>query len=83
VFVTQGIPISEVTSADERTADWFSALMDSDGIGRTTVIQLNSWVLTVSNGPTTEDALWTTDDLQFIGESIIARARAIDRSRRR
>ncbi len=74
VFVTEGIPISEVTSADERTADWFSALIDRDGIGRTTVVQLNSWVLTVSYGPTTEDSLWTADDLQLIGESIIGRA---------
>ena len=74
VFVTQGQPISEVNSADDRLLDRFSALLDRDGIGRTTVLRQNSWILTVSVGPTTADSLWTSDDVQLIGESIIGRA---------
>ena len=74
VFVTQSVPISEVNSADEATLDRFSGLLDRDGIGRTNVFRQNNWVLTVSNGPTTADSLWTLDDLQIIGESIIGRA---------
>lgn len=74
VFVAQGYPISEVNSADERLLDRVSALIDSDGIGRTTVLRQNNWVLTVSIGPTTGDSLWTPDDVQMIGESIIKRA---------
>ena len=75
-FVAQGIAISEVNSADEGLMDSVSALIDTDGIGRTTVFRGESWVLTVSVGPTTEDSLWTTADLQVIGESILGRAQS-------
>ena len=74
VFVAQAIPLSEVDSADEGVLDWVSALIDRDGIGRTTVMRHRNWVLTVSVGPTTADSLWTTTDIQAIGESIIDRA---------
>ncbi len=74
VFVTQGVAISEVDSADEGLLDGVSALIDSDGIGRTTVLRQKNWVLTVSVGPTTDDSLWTTADIQLIGESIVVRA---------
>ncbi len=74
VFVTQGQPISEVNSADGGLLDRFSALIDSEGIGRMTVLRQSTWVLTVSIGPTTATSLWTTDDVQLIGESIIGRA---------
>ncbi len=73
-FVALNHPISEVNSADDGLLDRFSALIDKDGIGRTTVMRQNSWVLTVSVGPTTTNSLWTTDDIQVIGESIIGRA---------
>ncbi len=75
-FVVLSHPISEINNADEDLTDRFSALMDTDGIGRTTVMRQNNWVLTVSIGPTTADSLWTADDLQLIGESIIRRTKA-------
>jgi hypothetical protein len=74
VFVTQDVSISELNNADDSLLDHFSALQDRDGIGRTTVLRQKNWVLTISNGPNTTDSLWTTDDLQFIGESVISRA---------
>jgi hypothetical protein len=74
VFVTQGVAISEVDSAEEDLLDRVSALIDSDGIGRTTVLRQKNWLLTASVGPTTDDSLWTAADIQLIGESIIARA---------
>lgn len=73
-FTTFGNPISEVNNADDGALDHFSALIDSDGIGRTTVLRQKNWVMTSSNGPTTADSLWTTDDLLVIGESILERA---------
>ena len=74
VFVTQGVAVSEVDSADEGLVVGVSALIDGDGIGRITVLRQRNWVLTVSVGPTTDDSLWTTTDIQLIGESIIGRA---------
>lgn len=74
-FVTIGHPISEINNADADHIDRFSALIDRDGIGRTTVLRQNNWALTVSVGPTTQDSLWTSDDLQVIGESILERVR--------
>lgn len=75
-FVALDHPISEINSSDDGSLDRFSALIDMEGIGRTTVLRQNSWVLTVSIGPTTADSLWTTDDVQLIGESVLARAQA-------
>jgi len=74
VFAAEGIALSEVDSTDEGVLDWVSALIDSDGIGRTTVMRQTRWVMTISVGPTTDDSLWTATDVQVIGESIIARA---------
>ena len=74
-FISLDKLVSEVNSSDEDLLDHFSALQDSGNIGRTTVLRHNRWVLTVSNGPTVSDSLWTTDDLQLIGESILRRAR--------
>ena len=74
VFLDQGYPISEVNSTDERLSDRVSALIDNDGIGRTTVLRQNKWVLTISVGPTIAESLWTTADVEVIGESIIDRA---------
>ena len=77
-FVAQGIAISELNSADENLLDSVSGLIDRDGIGRTTVMRQNDWLLTVSVGPTTNDSLWTAGDIQMIGESILSRARTED-----
>ena len=74
VFVAEGVPLSEVNSADDNALDWVSALIDRDGIGRTTVLRQENWVMTVSVGQTTTDSPWTTTDIQAIGESIIDRA---------
>ena len=74
VFVAEGIPLSEVDSTDEGVLDWVSGLMNRDGIGRTTVMRQKNWVLTISVGPTIEASLWTSTDIQAIGESIINRA---------
>ena len=74
MFVAEGVPLSEVNSADDNALDWVSALIDRDGIGRTTVLRQENWVMTVSVGPTTTDSPWTTTDIQAIGESIIDRA---------
>ena len=74
VFVAEGIPLSEDDSADTGPLDWVSALIDRDGIGRTTVMRQRSWVMTVSVGPTTADSPWTSTDMRTIGESIINRA---------
>ena len=73
-FVAEGIPLSEVDSTDEGVLDWVSGLIDRDGIGRTTVMRQKNWVLTISVGPTIEASLWTSTDIQAIGESIINRA---------
>ena len=74
VFVAQGIPLSEVNSADEGPLDWVSGLIDREGIGRTTVLRQRNWVATVSVGPTIAASLWTATDILAIGESIIDRA---------
>lgn len=74
VYSSQDYPISELNNADDSLLDWFSALMDNEGIGRTTVLRLNNWVLTISNGPIIAGSPWTTDDLRIVGESIIRRA---------
>ena len=73
-FVAQGVAISEVDNAAEGLVDRVSALIDRDGIGRMTILRQKSWVLSASVGPTTDDSLWTTVDIQLIGESIIGRA---------
>lgn len=73
-FLTQDYAISEVNVADEGRLDQVSALIDDDGIGRTTVARQNSWLVTVSIGPTVDESLWTTDDVQVIAASIISRA---------
>ena len=76
VYVSQKkqYPFSEINSADDGLLDEFSALMDNEGIGRTTVLRQNNWVLTISNGPIIAGSPWTTDDLRIIGGSIIRRA---------
>lgn len=74
VYSSGSYPVSEINNADDGLLDEFSALMDSDGIGRTTVIRHNSWILTISSGPTVAESPWTADDLRIIGRSIIARA---------
>jgi hypothetical protein len=74
VFVASDALMSEVDSADENLIDRVSALIDRDGIGRTTVLRQNNYVLTVSIGPTTSESLWTTDDVYLIAESIVGRA---------
>ncbi len=67
-------PISEIDNANDDLLDWFAARIDSDGIGQTTVLRLNNWVLSISIGPTIAESTWNTDDLLLIGESIIRRA---------
>jgi hypothetical protein len=74
VFLSENHPISEVNGADENQLDRLSVLIDDAGIGRTTVMRQNDWLVTVSIGPRVEDSLWTTDDVQVIAESIISRA---------
>jgi hypothetical protein len=73
VFVAEGVPLSEADRPDEEQVDWVSALMDRDGIGRTTVLRQGNWVMTVSVGPSTSASPWTIEDIQAIGESIIER----------
>ncbi len=75
-FVAQGGALSEVDSEDDASMDRISALIDSDGIGRTTVLRKATWVMTISVGPTTSDSPWTATDLEVIGQSILNRARA-------
>ena len=75
-FITQGFAISEVNSAGEGLLDRVSALIDNDGIGRTSVLHQKNWVLTISVGPTMVDSLWTNADIDVIGESIIGRAQS-------
>lgn len=74
VFAADGVPLSQGDAPAEGRLDWVSALMDRDGIGRTTVLHQRNWVMTISVGPTTTDSPWTTADIQAIGESIIGRA---------
>jgi hypothetical protein len=75
-FVAEGSGLSEVDSADDASLDRFSALIDSDGIGRTTVLRKTTWVVTISSGPTISDSPWTATDLEVIGQSILNRASA-------
>jgi hypothetical protein len=73
-FAAQGIAISEVNSASEGSLDRFSALIDKQGIGRTTGFRKTTWVATVSVGPTTDASPWTARDIEVIGQSILTRA---------
>jgi hypothetical protein len=72
-FVAQGITLSEVDSLDESSLDQFSALIDREGIGRTTVFRKTTWVVTLSIGPTTSASPWTARDIEAIGQSILTR----------
>lgn len=65
--------VSEINNADDGLLDWFSAGIDADGIGRTTVLRLKSWVISISTGPTNAESPWNRDDLLLIGESIVRR----------
>ena len=75
VFVVSGVPISEVNNADERLTDQVSALMDSDGIGRTTVLRRQGWVMSVSVGPTMADSPWVVGDMEMIGRGVLDRVK--------
>lgn len=72
-FVVNDLPISEVNSSDPGALDQLSALIDSDGMGRITVFRKQNWAISISVGPTTDVAPWTTGDLEMIGKSILER----------
>lgn len=72
-FVASGVGISELNNASEELTDQISALIDSDGIGRTTVLRRGVWVLSVSAGPTMAVSPWTVGDLEMIGKNVLDR----------
>jgi hypothetical protein len=65
--------ISEINNSDERLIDQLSILIDSDGIGRTTVMRQMEWIVTVSVGPTMAESPWNVGDIELIGTSVLER----------
>jgi len=74
-FAGTDIPISELNNASENLMDQFSALSDRDGIGRTTVMRLKEWVLSISGGPTVAESPWGVGDLEMIGKDVMDRVK--------
>jgi hypothetical protein len=72
-FVEAGVPISELNNASDDLIDRVSGLMDSDGVGRTTVMRQKAWVISVSVGPTTAESPWIVGDMEMIGKGVLGR----------
>jgi hypothetical protein len=68
-----GAAISELNNADEDFVDMLSALMDSDGVGRTTVMRQGEWLVTVTAGPSMAESLWNAGDMEMIGRGVLKR----------
>jgi hypothetical protein len=73
-FAADDSVLSEVDSADGDSMDQFSAFVDRDGIGQTTVLRKTDCVVTISVGPTIDASPWTATDIAAVGESILNRA---------
>jgi hypothetical protein len=74
-YTETGDGISELNNADEGLTDVLSVLIDSDGIGRTTVMRQREWMVTISAGPTMADSPWNVGDIEAIGRGVLDRVK--------
>jgi hypothetical protein len=72
-YAETGAAISELNNADEDLVDMLSALMDSNGVGRTTVMRQGEWLVTVTAGPSMAESLWNAGDMEMIGRGVLKR----------
>lgn len=72
-YTETGAEISEIKNSDEDLTEQISALIDSGGVGRTTVMRKRSWLVTVTVGPSMAESLWNAGDMESIARGVLDR----------
>jgi hypothetical protein len=74
-YTETGAGMSELNNADESLIDQMSALIDDEGVGRTTILRQKAWLVSITVGPTMAQSLWNVGDIEAIGRSVLERAK--------
>jgi hypothetical protein len=67
-FADQGITFDEHASGDR---DWLTAAIDQEGLGTMVIIRIGSKLLSVHNGPTSDQPVWDTNWMLDMAEQVL------------